>query len=401
VSLFDKCRAYTRPEEVKAAGLYPYFREIESGPGRRTVVQGREMLMIGSNNYLGLTSDPRVIEASTEATRKYGSGCTGSRFLNGTLDLHVRLEEQLAEFVGKEACQTFSTGFQANMGTIAPLVQKGEYIITDRSDHASIVDGCRLAFGKQLKYDHRDMSDLESRLRHAQKENRNALVVTDGVFSMEGDIAPLREMTALCKSYGAALMVDDAHSMGVLGPIGNGTSAHLGVTDDVDIITGTFSKSFACLGGFVCANAEVISWVKHMSRALIFSASITPASAAAALTSLKIIREEPEHRAKLWTNTKYIHEGFHSLGFDIGHSETPIVPVLIGEDDDCFRFWLRLTEEGIFANPAILPAVEPGKAIIRTSYMSTHTRDDLDFILEVFEKLGVEFGLINPSASRG
>ncbi len=392
MDIFEKCFRYTAAQEARRAGYYPYFQPIESGQGSQVTIRGRRMIMIGSNNYLGLTSHPKLKEAAIQAVKKYGSGCTGSRFLNGTLDIHEELEAKLAEFMGKEAALVFSTGFLTNLGTISTLVGRGDVVITDRADHASILDGCRLAFGKLLKVKHNDMEDLERALKSC--EGKGKLIVVDGIFSMEGDIADLPHIVRLAKKYAARVMVDDAHSIGVLGENGRGTAEHFGLMEEVDIIMGTFSKSFASIGGFIVAKAEVIDFIKHNSRALIFSASPPPASVAVVLAALEIIKNEPERRRKLWENTRMMLEGFNNMGFDTGRSQTPVIPVIIGEQMNTFTFWLRLFEEGIFANPAIPPAVPPGRSLIRTSYMATHTEDELNRVLEVFGKVGRDLGII-------
>jgi 8-amino-7-oxononanoate synthase len=336
---------------------------------------------------MGLVSHPKVIEAARAALEKYGAGCTGSRFLNGTLDIHEQLEVELAEFMGKEAALTISTGFQTNLATISCLVAKGDVVITDRSDHASIVDGCRLGFGKIVKYRHNDMDDLERVLKNIG-DGPGKLIVTDGVFSMEGDIVNLPRVVELKKKYKARLMVDDAHSVGVLGPNGNGTAAHFGLEDDVDIIMGTFSKSFVSIGGFIATDFDVIDYIKHHGRALIFSASMPPAAVAAVRAALEIIKSEPERRERLWKNTTKMHEGFQAMGYNTGTSQTPIIPVLIGDDIKTFYFWKTLFENGIFSNPVVTPAVPPGQALIRTSYMATHTDEELDTVLEIFQRVG-------------
>lgn len=376
-----------------AAGYYPFFIPISSGQDTQVTVRGKEMIMIGSNNYLGLTSHPEVKQAAIDAIKIYGAGCTGSRFLNGTLDIHEDLERKLAQFMNKESALVFSTGFQTNLGTISALVNKGEYIITDRSDHASIVDGCRLSFGKVLKFRHNSMSDLKRVLSTCPKHS-GKLIVVDGVFSMEGDIAKLPDIVELAKKYHARVMVDDAHSIGVLGKNGRGTAEHFNLEDEVDIIMGTFSKSFASIGGFIAAKEEVIHYIKHFSRALIFSASPPPAAVATVSKALDIIMAEPERRERLWQIAHKMHNSFRAVGFDIGDTETPIIPILIGEDMKTFKFWKMLFDEGIFANTAISPAVPPGTARIRTSYTATHTDAQMDRVLEVFEKVGKKMGVI-------
>lgn len=393
MDLFEKCGNYQDARQVEAAGLYPYFRKISSSPDTQVIAEGKEVIMIGSNNYLGLTNHPDVIEAIHKAVDKYGSGCTGSRFLNGTLDIHVMLEEELAEFMGREAALVFSTGFQTNLGTISTLVGKDDMIFGDRANHASIVDGCRLVFGKFEKYKHNNMEDLE-RILARDGSSRGKLIATDGVFSMEGDIADLPKITKLASKYNARLMVDDAHSIGVLGDNGRGTAEHFHVEDKVDIVMGTFSKSFASLGGFIAANEEVIHYIKHHSRALIFSASPPPAAVAAVRATLKILQSEPQRRARLWEITRRVHKEFTDMGFDIGPTQTPIVPIYIGEDMKTFAFWKALTEAGLFTNPIISPAVPPGKALIRTSYTATHTDEQINRVLETFHQIGKKFGII-------
>ncbi len=397
IDLFEKCRNFTAAREVMAMGVYPYFRVIESAPGTVVTVDGQKLLMIGSNNYLGLTDHPKVIEAAAQAVRDYGSGCTGSRFLNGTLDLHVQLEERLATFMKRPAALVFSTGFQTNLGTISCLAGRNDTIYADRSNHASLVDGCRLSFGRTVKFHHNDMADLARAL--VSNGNNGAaggkLIVVDGVFSMEGDIIDLPEVMRLAHEHGARVMVDDAHSIGVLGEGGRGTAEHFALIDDVDITMGTFSKSFASLGGFIAGDEDVIHYIKHFSRELIFSASPPPAAVAACLAALDIIESEPERRQRLWEITHRMHREFSALGFDIGTTKTPIIPLMIGDDMLAFKFWRELTERGIFANPIIAPAVPRGQALIRTSYTATHTDEQLDFVLETFGKVGKELGVIS------
>ena len=393
MDLFEKCRKFTIAKEIMAAGIYPYFTPLSSGQDTQVVVNGKDTIMIGSNNYLGLTSHPKVKQAAIKAVELYGSGCSGSRFLNGTLDIHVELEERLAKFMQREAALVFSTGFQTNLGTISSLVNKGEYMITDRADHASIVDGCRLSFGKVLKFKHNNMKDLE-RVLSSVDQNAGKMIIVDGVFSMEGDIANLPKIVELAEKYNSRVMVDDAHSIGVLGKNGRGTGEHFGLENKVDLVMGTFSKSFASLGGFVVGDEPVIHYIKHTSRALIFSASMPPASVAATLAALDIIETEPERREKLWQIAKRMHKGFKDLGFDIGETETPIIPVYIGEDMQTFKVWKALLEEGVFTNPIISPAVPPGSALLRTSYTATHTDQQLDKVLEIFEKVGKKMGII-------
>jgi len=395
--LFEKCYSFTRADEVKALGIYPYFNPISSPPGDEVVINGKKLIMIGSNNYMGLTNDRRVKEAAADAALKYGSGCTGSRFLNGTLELHTRLEAELADYYGgRKAALVYSTGFQTNLGTISCLVGKGDTIVADRSNHASIVDGCRLSFGKLVKFAHNDMEDLERVVKNVRETNGKGgvLIVADGVFSMEGDIIKLPELVKVAQKYGCRVMIDDAHSVGVLGENGRGTASHFGLDDQVDITMGTFSKSFASLGGFIVAEERVINYIKHISRELIFSASIPPSATAAVIKALEIIRTEPERRENLWKNARRMLREFKALGFNTGTSETPVVPIVIGDDLDCFRFWKELYDNGVFANPVISPAVAPGQALMRTSYTATHTDKQLDRVLEVFEKVGKKLGVI-------
>jgi 8-amino-7-oxononanoate synthase len=393
MDIFDKCYNFTDAEEVKEMGIYPYFRAISSGQDTEVMVDGKKMIMIGSNNYLGLTSHPKVKEAALEAVKKYGSGCSGSRFLNGTLVIHEELERRLAKFMRKEAAQVFSTGFLTNLGTISTLVNRKDHVIIDRSDHASIVDACRLSFGNVIKFKHNDMSDLK-RVLSSCENKAGKLIVVDGVFSMEGDIANLPEIVSLAKQNNARVMVDDAHAIGVLGENGRGTSEHFNLEDEVDIVMGTFSKSFASIGGFIVASERVINYIKHFSRALIFSASPPPAAVAACLAALDIIKSEPERRERLWEITRRMHKEFRALGFNIGNSQTPIIPIYIGDDIKTFQFWKMLSDEGIFTNPIISPAVSPGSQLLRTSYTATHTDEQLDKVLEVFEKVGKKMGVI-------
>lgn len=348
--------------------------------------------MAGSNNYLGLTTDPRVKEAALEATKRFGTSCTGSRFLNGSLDMHEQLEHELAEFVGKEAALVFSTGFQVNLGTISAIVGRDDYVIVDRDDHASIVDGCRLALGEMKRFKHNDARDL-ARVLASLPAERGKLVVVDGVFSMGGDIAPLPEYIPICQRYGARLMVDDAHSIGILAH-GRGTAAHFGVTNDVDLIMCTFSKAFASLGGFIAGAEEVIFYIKHSARPFIFSASMPPSNTAAALAALKIMREEPERCERVIQNAARVRTGLTSLGFNTGQSQTPIVPVIIGDDMKTIHIWKALFDAGVFVNPVLPPAVPPNLSLLRTSYMATHNNDQLDRVIETFARVGKEMGLI-------
>lgn len=397
VDLFDKCIAFTRADEVKAAGFYPYFRAIEENEGPVVQIEGRKIIMAGSNNYLGLTAHPKVKEAALEAVRKYGTGCSGSRYLTGTLDLHYRLEERLAAYFGKEACLLFSTGYQTAQGIIPTLVQRGEYVVTDKDNHACIVAGYMMAkgmFADVVRYKHNDMKDLErviSRLPH----DAGKLIVTDGVFSTSGDIVELPELVRVARTYNARILVDDAHAVGVIGKGGRGTANHFNLVDEVDLTMGTFSKTFASLGGFVVGPERVINYLKHHSPALIFSASPTPASVAAALAALDILEKEPERIVKLIRNAKKMREGFKQLGFKIIEGQTAIVPVIVGDDLIAFRFWRELFDAGVFVNAFISPGVPPGLQMMRTSYMATHEDVHLDRILEVFAAVGKKLGLIH------
>jgi 8-amino-7-oxononanoate synthase len=349
--------------------------------------------MLGSNNYLGLTHHPKVLAAAADALSRYGSGCTGSRFLNGNLDLHERLEANLAEFLGKEACLVFSTGYQANLGLVSALVGRGEVVYLDKLDHACIVDGAKMSFGETERFNHGDLAQLERKLER-DKSRRGALVAVDGVYSMEGNIADVPELVALCRRFNAALMVDDAHSLGVLGPNGEGTAAHFGLTDEVDIISGTFSKSLASIGGFVVGSENVIHFLKHHSRPLIFTASLPPANTAGVLAALEVLQSEPERREQLWANARRLQDGFRSLGFDIGPTVTPIVPVLIGPLETTFVMWRKLFDAGVFTNPVVPPAVPLSQCRLRTSVMATHTFDQIDFALDAFARIGRELGVI-------
>ncbi|MCI0515019.1 pyridoxal phosphate-dependent aminotransferase family protein [candidate division KSB1 bacterium] len=394
MDLFEKCRQFTRAKEVMALGIYPYFHAIGSGAGAEVQINGRTLIMLGSNNYLGLTSHPKVKEAAIEATRRYGSGCTGSRFLNGTLALHEELEIRLAQFMKCDAALVFSTGFQTNQGTIATLVGKDDLVYADRQNHASIVDGCRLAFGRTYKFKHNDAEDLERLLKNTADKQVGKLLVVDGVFSMEGDIVNLPPMVELAQKYGVRVMVDDAHSIGVLGEGGRGTASHFGLTKEVDITMGTFSKSLASLGGFIVGDEPVIHYIKHHARAFIFSASPTPAAAASVIAALDILEQEPERVTNLWKNVNKMKKGFIDLGYNVGKSASAVIPLEIGDDLETFKFWRALFDNGVFTNTAISPAVEPGHALIRTSYMATQTGDILDRVLEIFARVGKEFGII-------
>ncbi len=394
MDIFDKCYNFTRADETKAMGMYPYFTPIQEVKGNKVRVDGKEMIMVGSNNYLGLINHPRVMKAAKEAVDRYGVATCGSRFLNGTLDIHIELEKKLAEFMKKEAALAFSTGFQTNQGIISTLIGKGDSVITDKLVHASIIDACRLTYGHVRRFKHNDMADLEKTLSSLDKD-AGKMVVVDGVFSMEGDLVNLPKVVELSKKYSAKIMVDDAHGIGVMGESGRGTSEHFGVEDDVDLVMGTFSKSIASLGGFVAGDAKVISYIKHFARALIFSASITPASVATAIATVDIIQTEPERREKLWNITKKMKSGFQALGYNTGPTETPIIPVIVGNDETAFMLWRLLREDGIFTNPVIYPAVPKGQSLIRTSYSATHSEEELDTVLASFEKCGKRLGIIN------
>jgi len=392
MDIFKKCSSYTVAKEAMAIGLYPYFIAMQDNEGSEAVFQGRRLIMCGSNNYLGLTTHPKVRQAAKDAIDRFGTSCTGSRFLNGTLEMHENLEHELAAFVGKEAALVFSTGMQTNLGTISALVEADDVVVLDKEDHASIVDGARLSFGRIKRFFHNDMDSLKNTLQDIPDE-KGKLVVVDGLFSMEGDIAPLPEMISICRQYGARLMVDDAHALGVLGG-GHGTAAHFGVTEQVDLIMSTFSKSLASLGGFVAGDEEVIHYIKHHARSLIFSASIPPSNAAAALAALQIIREEPERVKRVNQIAEQMRKGFRELGFNIGNSTTPVIPIIIGDDTRTIRTWKLLFDNGVFVNPVLSPAVSQGRQLLRTSYMATHTDAQMEKVLEVFKKVGKEVGLI-------
>lgn len=391
MDLFDKLLGsptVQRVQGLREAEVYPYFREIsESEGGTHVVANGRRLVMAGSNNYLGLTHHPHVIDATRAAIARYGTGCTGSRFLNGTLTLHVELERRLAKFLGREASITSGTGFQTNVGALGALASRGDVIFGDRDNHASLIDGCRLAFGKLVKYRHNDMEDLERLLRETPCEG-GRLIVADGVFSMLGDLAPLPDMVALARRYDARLMVDDAHAVGVLGQHGRGSAEHFGVEAGVDLVVGTFSKSFATIGGFVAGRADVIDYLKHASRSVVFSASMPPSNVATVLACLDVIEAEPERRERLWRNVRRMKQGFDDLGFEVIDHGSPILSIVIGSDEATFEFNRRLFEEGVFVNPVVPPAVPEGQSLLRTSYMATHTDEDLDAILGAFRRVG-------------
>lgn len=392
MDLFTKAFNYETVKQAKASGTYPYFIPLDRNEGTEVVYQDRRIIMCGSNNYLGLTTHPKVREAAIEAIKKYGTSCTGSRFLNGNMSIIEELEEKLAKWVGKEATLVFSTGMQVNLGTISSIVGKRDIVILDKEDHASIVDGAFLSGGKIERFRHNDIPHLE-RVLQSLPEEPGKLLIVDGLFSMEGDIAKLPEIIPLCKKYNVRLMVDDAHAMGVLGG-GRGTGAHFGMTDDVDLIMSTFSKSFASIGGFIAGDADIIEYIQHHARSLIFSASIPPANTATVLAALEIMHDEPELVEQLTKNAEFMRAGFSRLGFDTGQSESPIIPIIIGDDALTFKVWRELFDNGVFVNPVISPATAPGRQLLRTSYMATHTEPQLVKVLEVFEKVGRENGLI-------
>lgn len=391
--LQDKLAKYDLPQRVKAKGVYPYFRCIESEQDTEVVMGGRKVLMFGSNSYLGLTNHPKVIEAAIEATKKYGTGCAGSRFLNGTLDLHLELEKELAEFVGKEEAIIYSTGFQVNLGVVSCVTGREDYIICDELDHASIVEGRRLSFSKGLKFKHNDMDSLEKTLQSCDPD-KVKLIVVDGVFSMEGDIANLPEITRLAKKYNASVMVDEAHGLGVLGDHGRGTCNHFGVTDDVDLIMGTFSKSLAAIGGFIAADSTVINYLRHNSRSYIFSASNTPAATAAARAALHIMKTEPERIQHLWDITNYALDCFRTMGFEIGNTSTPIIPLYVRDMEKTFLVTKMLFDEGVFVNPVIPPACSPEDTLIRFSLMATHSKEQIDIAVDKLVKCFRQLGII-------
>jgi 8-amino-7-oxononanoate synthase len=392
MDLFTKAFNYETVKQAKASGTYPYFIPLDRNEGTEVVYQDRRIIMCGSNNYLGLTTHPKVREAAIEAIKKYGTSCTGSRFLNGNMSIIEELEEKLAKWVGKEATLVFSTGMQVNLGTISSIVGKRDIVILDKEDHASIVDGAFLSGGKIERFRHNDIPHLE-RVLQSLPEEPGKLLIVDGLFSMEGDIAKLPEIIPLCKKYNIRLMVDDAHAMGVLGG-GRGTGAHFGMTDDVDLIMSTFSKSFASIGGFIAGAADIIEYIQHHARSLIFSASIPPANTATVLAALEVMHDEPELVEQLTKNAEFMRAGFSRLGFDTGQSESPIIPIIIGDDALTFKVWRELFDNGVFVNPVISPATAPGRQLLRTSYMATHTELQLVKVLEVFEKVGRENGLI-------
>ena len=391
--LQEKLAKYDAPQRAMAMGIYPYFREIQSDQDTEVMISGKKVLMFGSNAYLGLTNHPKVKEAAIEAVKKYGTGCAGSRFLNGTLDLHIQLEKRLAEFVGKEDAIVYSTGFQVNLGVVSCLTGREDYILWDELDHASIIEGHRLSFSTKLKYKHNDMESLEKQLQKCDPD-KVKLIVTDGVFSMEGDVAKLPEIVALAKKYNASVMVDEARGIGVFGRQGRGTCDHFGVSQDVDLIMGTFSKSFASIGGFIAADESIINYLRHHSRSYIFSASNTPAATAAANAALDIMMNEPERIQHLWDLTHYALEGFRQMGCEIGNTSTPIIPLFIRDNDLTFLIVKELFEAGIFVNPVVSPAVASEDTLIRFSLMATHTKEQLDYALETIHKVFKQHGLV-------
>lgn len=393
MDVFEKCsRIYEQTQGLKENGHYFFFRRLESPQDAEVVVNGRRVIMIGSNNYLGLTNHPRVKEAAIKAIEKFGSGCAGSRFLNGNLEIHEELEAKLARFFRKEAALVFATGYQTNLGTISALLGRNDVAILDKYDHASIIDGCRLSFGQVKKFRHNDLKDLERVLEGTKGKGK--LIIVDGIFSMEGDIADLPSIVKLAKAYGARLMVDDAHAIGVLGEGGRGTAEHFALEDQVDLIMGTYSKSLAAIGGCVAGSKEVINFIKHIGRSMIFSASLPPALVASVSTALDIIEEQPQLRNQLWKNTHKMLKGYKMLGYDTGTSETPIIPIIIKDSMKVYEMCKFLFENGVFVNAVVSPAVPPGRELLRTSYMATHTEEQLDRVLAAFEKVGKQLGLI-------
>ncbi|MCP1385863.1 serine palmitoyltransferase [Runella salmonicolor] len=392
--LQNKVAEFKDAAAIKEKGLYPYFRPIESGQDTEVIIDGKPVLMFGSNSYLGLTNHPYIIEASQKAAQKYGTGCAGSRFLNGTLDIHIELERRLAAYTGKEAAILFSTGYQANLGAISSLTGRNDYILLDEMNHASIIDGSRLSFSKVIKYAHNDMADLRKKLSLLPDEAVK-LIVTDGIFSMEGDIVNLPDLNKVAAEFDAAIMVDDAHSLGVIGEKGAGASSHFGLTDSTDLIMGTFSKSLASLGGFIASDAATVDYLKHRARSLIFSASMTPATVASTLAALDIIESEPFHIERLWANTRYAKELLLISGFDLGHTESPILPVYIRDNDLTFMMTKLLQEDGVFVNPVVSPAVRPEDTLIRFSLMATHTFSQIE---EAVDKMARIYRKLRPEA---
>ena len=392
MGLLDKVKEYKIANELRAAGMYHYFRVIESGQENSVRISGRDVIMLGSNNYLGLTNHPRVKEAAKAALDKYGTGCAGSRLLNGSLDIHLELEDKLAKLVRKEAALVFSTGFMVNQGVLFSMVGRRDTTIIDRTNHASIIDGTRMTFGRVLKYRHNDMGSLDQTLSRCDADGK--LIVVDGVFSMHGDIAKLPEILDLAERHGATLMIDDAHGVGVLGAQGRGTADHFGATERVHLIMGTFSKSLASVGGFIASDSDTIDYIKHTARSLIFSASMPPASCASVAAAVDVMIEEEWRLRQLWRNTEVMMERLRDAGFDTGPSQTPIIPVVVGEDATAFQMCGRLFEEGIFVNPVISPAVEKGDALIRLSLMATHTEDHVHRAMDILTRVGRELGVV-------
>lgn len=394
--IFAKAYDFTKAEEIKAQGLYPYFKPLQATDGTTVKIDGREVIMAGSNNYLGLTNDPRVIEAACDVLKVYGTGCTGSRYLNGTLDLHLELEEKLADFMRKDACVLFSTGYQTNEGSIQTIAGRQDIIFSDKDNHACIVTGTLVSNAKTMRYQHNDIEQLEMLLERADEE-AGKLIVSDGVFSMSGTIAKVPEMVELKEKYGARLYLDDAHAIGVVGEGGRGSASTYGMMDDVDLISGTFSKSFASLGGFLVGDHEVIEYIRHNSPAHIFSASMPPANVATVLKALEILKEETWRLERLEEISDYMRTSLREMGFNVWSSQTPIIPVVIGEMIDCFQFWKGLFEAGVYVNAVVPPGVPKGQSLVRTSYMATHTDEHLERILEAFRKVGIEQGLIDQN----
>ncbi|TYB30648.1 MAG: pyridoxal phosphate-dependent aminotransferase family protein [Candidatus Mcinerneyibacterium aminivorans] len=392
-SIFDKIYQFEEADKAREQNIYPYFRIIESEQDTEVKMNGQDLLMLGSNSYLGLTNHPHVIKRAKDAVEKYGTGCAGSRFLNGTLDIHLELEKKLADLVGKESSLVFATGYQANVGAISALASdRKDVIITDKLDHASILDGVGLAAGRFARYKHSDMEHLETKLK--KYKDKPKIIITDGIFSMDGDIAKLDKISYLAKKYGAGIYVDDAHSIGVLNEDGGGTAKYFGLEDEVDVIMGTFSKSLASVGGFVAADEKVVDYIKHNARSLIFSASLPPGSAGSVLGALEVMEREPERIEKLWENTEYMLKNFQDMGYNTGDAETPIIPLIIGDQTKTFQLWKLLQKNGIFINPSVPPAVPVGYSLIRTSFMSTHTKEQLDFALKQFKEAGETLGII-------
>jgi 8-amino-7-oxononanoate synthase len=398
VDVFQKCHEYSRAQSLRDEGVYHYFRRISSQQDPVVTIDGKELIMLGSNNYLGLASHPEVKAAAIAAIEKFGTGCAGSPLLNGSLTVHGELEEKLATFMQCEAALIFTTGFQVNLGVLSCLLGRHDIVYLDNLDHACIIDGARLGMAKQVKFRHNDAADLEEKLRLSPAD-RGKLIVIDGVYSMEGDLAPMPAIVDVKKRYNARLMVDDAHGVGVMGEHGRGTAEHFGCEDEVDLVMGTFSKSLACVGGFVAGDREIVDYIRHNARSQIFAASMPPASAAAVIKALEIVVREPERRARLWENTHYMNAALNDLGFDTGEAASPVIPMVVGDDFTAYRMVADLHEEGVFANPVVSPAVAEGRAMIRTSYMATHTREHLDRALVALEKVGRRHGVL-PSAAR-